>query len=106
MLTFPPSHITYYITIFSIGITSMPCAPAAFSCSILSQNVSSSSTLCTLLQPLSANGKTVGLFIPGNSEIISFILSLGAFSKIYLFRLAFLTARMRNNNLSSSSSCG
>ncbi len=90
------------MTIFSIGTTSMPCAPAALSCSILSQNSSSFSTLCTLLQPLSASGSTVGLFIPGSREMISFSLSLGAFSSTYLLRLAFFTERMRNRTCLAS----
>src|SRR4030095_8910276 len=92
------------ITIFSIGTTNIPCAPADCSCSIFSQNSSSLNTLCTLLQPDSASGNTVGLFIPGNSEMISFSLSFGAFSKMYLLRLAFFTARMRNRSLPSISS--
>ena len=36
-------------------------------------------------QPFSANGKTVGDFIPGNKAMISSNFSFGAFNKIYLF---------------------
>ena len=82
----------YQMIIFSIGTTRIPCAPAAFSCSMIFQKSFSLSTLCTLLQPSSANGNTVGLFIPGNKSMISFNLLLGAFSRIYLVFFAFFTA--------------
>src|SRR5690606_29018344 len=78
-------------TIFSIGHTKIPSAPLALSSSITSQNVSLLITVCTELHPSSANGKTVGLFIPGKILIISLILSLGAFNKTYLYSLAFKT---------------
>src|SRR5260370_5270224 len=89
-----------YITIFSIGTTRIPCAPAPFNRSIMSQKSFSLNTLCTLLQPASASGSTVGLFIPGSSAMISCSLSFGAFNKTYLVLRALFTARMRNRNFS------
>src|SRR6185312_5058924 len=91
----------YYITIFSIGITSIPCAPLALSFSITSQNSSSTTTECILLQPLSASGNMVGLFIPGIRDTILSRFLLGAFKRIYLFFLAFFTACILNISLST-----
>ena len=48
-----------------------PLGAGSFSCSMISQNWFSLSTLWTLLQPGSASGNTVGLFIPGNNAMIS-----------------------------------
>ena len=72
---------------------------------MISQKSFSFTTLCTLLQPGSASGNTVGLFIPGSKEIISFRFSFGAFSRIYFVCLAFRTERIRNNNFSSICCC-
>ena len=83
--------ILNYKIIFSIGTTKIPSAPACFNCSMISQKSDSAITLCTLLHPSFAKGSTVGLFMPGNNEIIVSILSLGAFNKTYLFFFAFLT---------------
>src|SRR5439155_24919002 len=80
----PACSIGFQRIIFSIGTTKIPCAPAAFSCSIFSQNSCSLSTLCTLLQPPCASGNTVGLFIPVSREIIFCSELLGAFSNTYL----------------------
>ena len=83
-----------------MGTTRIPCAPAAFNFSMISQNSFSFTTLCTLLQPGSASGSTVGLFMPGSREMISFSFSLGALSSIYFVCLALRTDRIRNNNFS------
>ena len=66
--------------IFSIGIISMPCAPFAFNFSMTFQKSLSLITECTELQPGSARGRIVGLFIPGSKLQILSSFSLGAFS--------------------------
>jgi len=53
-----------------MGMTSIPCAPSSLSLSITVQNSFSLSTECTELQPFTANGMTVGLFMPGMIEMI------------------------------------
>ncbi len=82
----------------------MPCAPASRNCSMMFQKSFSFNTMRTLLQPGSANGNTVGLFMPGRSEIMDANFSLGAFNKMYLWFLAFFTERMRNYNFSRMAS--
>ena len=64
--------VSYYShnIIFSIGLTRMPCAPSSFSLPIISQKHFSSSTVCIEHQSLSANGITVGLFMPGSTFIM------------------------------------
>lgn len=81
--------VLYQSIIFSISRTRMPSAPRSFNCSIISQKVSSLITECTEDQPAVANGSTVGAFIPGKTSMISCSLSLGAFSRIYLFSAEF-----------------
>src|SRR5215207_1802455 len=82
----------FYTIIFSIGMIKMPCAPLAFRFSITFQKSFSLITECTELQPFSASGKIVGLFIPGKSLQISSSLSFGAFNNTYLLFFAFFTA--------------
>jgi dipeptidyl-peptidase-4 len=77
-----------YKTIFSMGTTKIPSAPAFLSFSSISQNLSFSITECKDDQPSIAKGKTVGLLRTGRILVISSILSLGALSKMYLNFLA------------------
>src|SRR5690606_4764892 len=56
-------------------------------------------TECKELQPDSANGKMVGLFIPGSTLMMSCNLSFGALSKTYRDFRAFKTDCKRNCSL-------
>lgn len=73
-----------------MGIINIPCAPFVFNSSITFQKSASLITEWTELQPGSANGRIVGLFIPGSMPQITSSLSLGAFSNTYLLFFAFL----------------
>src|SRR5690606_33252109 len=77
-----------YIMIFSIGITTIPCAPAAFSLFIFSQKSSSEITVCTATQPSSANGTTVGLFTPCKSSVICDRFFFSTFNTTYFVSFA------------------
>lgn len=80
-----------------MGDTRMPCAPNSFKRPIISQKRFSSSTVCIEHQFSSAKGMMVGLFIPGNTAVISFTLLFGAFIITYFLSVAERTASIRNN---------
>ena len=75
--------MTAYSIIFSIGVTSMPCAPSSFNLPIISQKRFSSSTVWIEHHSSSARGIIVGLFMPGNTSINSFRRIFGAFIITY-----------------------
>src|SRR5260370_27784720 len=77
--------------IFSIGITTIPCAPACLSWLILSQKSRSGITVCTATQPSSAKGTTDVLLTPGNNAVIAAKLSFLTFSTTYLVSFALNT---------------
>ena len=63
----------------------MPSAPNDFNLPMISQKCFSEMTDWTETHSPFAKGVTVGLFIPGNTSMMSFNLSYGAFNNTYFF---------------------
>src|SRR5690606_8549021 len=90
--------------IFSIGITTIPCAPTDLRLLIFSQKSCSDITVWTATQPSSANGTTVGLLTPGSNSRMEESPSFFTLRTTYFVSLALKTDWIRCKN-SQTISC-